>query len=284
MSCPSDPSVFVAPATERGRSGPAAGLEGAFLHHAVATIQNRSCACLHQDPAATDTPSKTQRACVFTTTWWPSKTCVGVSSPQRRGTTKRNVCISSPQRGGTPKPRVRLPGPVGRGAVPWGVDDSAIATPTGLNKMRSPHETRPDSSAGRNGGRGVGDVDRMGPRRSCRTPLGCMLDAARIPRVRPRALRRGAEPWALGCHHVVVKSFEWLPRCGEERRTAGRASIANSLIRSFFDGWRHSVCDSSYRGSLRINAWAERRLHNAARRNQRWAIRRPLIWTVAGSR
>ena len=254
MSCPSDPSVFVAPATERGRSGPAAGLEGAFLHHAVATIQNRSCARLHQDPVATDTPSKTQRVRVFTTTWWHSKA-----------------------QGTAPRPR-------GPGSRTLGRRRFGDRNPNGVEQNAVAHKTRPDSSAGWNGGRAWGDAFEWGHVGLVAPRWGACSTPHASPGFGPAPCGVGAEPWALGCHHVVVKSFEWLPRCGEERRTAGRASIANSLIRSFFDGWRHSVCDSSYRGSLRINAWAERRLHNAARRNQRWAIRRRLIWTVAGSR
>ena len=153
---------------------------------------------------------------------------VGVSSPQPGGHPQPDVCISSPQRGGTPKPRVRAPRPVGRGAEPWGGDDSASATPTGLNKMRSPTKHGPIRPRVETGDvRGVTCV-RMGPRRSCRTPLGCLLDAARIPQGSAPRLAAGGRTLGFGVP----------PRCGEERRTAGRASIANSLIRSFFDGWR----------------------------------------------
>ena len=89
-------------------------------------------------------PSETDRACVFTTPWRPSKTERGVSSPRRGGHRKPNVCaclhhnvvaLQSPGCGST--------APEGRGAVPWGIDDSASGTPTGLNKMRCPSHHGP---------------------------------------------------------------------------------------------------------------------------------------------
>ena len=251
------------------------------VHHTVTAIENRTCVR------------------VFTTTWRDPKPNVGMSSPQRGAIqnlrwrvltttswpSKTRVGVSSPQRGGTPKPRVRLHGPVGRGAVPWGGDDSAIETPTGLNKMRSPHATRPDSSAGWNGGRACGDVDGWGHVGLVAPRRGAFSTPHASPGFGPAPCGVGAEPWALGCHHVVVKTAAVLNGYHVVVKSATRRGVNLSLlIRSFFDGWRHPVCDSSYSGSLRINAWAERRLHNAARRNQRWAIRRRLIWTVAGSR
>ena len=181
MSCPSDPSVFGAPATERGRSGPAAGLEGAFLRHAAGQ-------------------SKTVRVRLFTKTRPP---------PTRHP--KRNVRVSSPQRGGTPKPRVRLPGPVGRGAAPWGVDDSAIATGNGVEQNAVAHETRPDSPPGRNGGRawgnafGWGHVGLVAPR------WGAFSTPHAVPRVRPHTLRRGGRTLGFGVP----------PRCGEEPARRG---------------------------------------------------------------
>ena len=124
--------------------------------------------------------SKTQRVRVFTKTRPP---------PTRHP--KRNVWVSSPQRGSTPKPRVRLPGPVGRGAAPWGVDDSAIATVNGVEQNAVSHKSRPDSSPGWNGGRAWGDVDGWGHVGLVAPRWGACSTPHASPGFGPHALRRG---------------------------------------------------------------------------------------------
>ena len=175
MSCPSDPSVFVAPATERGRSGPAAGLEGACLHHAVATIQNRSCACLHQDPAATDTPSKTQRV---------------------RRLHHNVVALQSPGCG-SPAPWAGEPDP--------GASTIRRRNPNGVEQNAVAHKTRPDSSAGWNGG-GHGVTRSNGATSVLSHPVG--VHARRRTHPQGSAPRLAAGGRTLG--------FGVPPRCGEE--------------------------------------------------------------------
>ena len=144
---------------------------GACLHHNVTAMENRTCGCHHH----TVVPTKTQR-----------------------------VHVSSPQRGGTPKPRVRLHGPRGPWSRTLGRRRSAPATPTGLNKMRYRHASRPDSSAGCNGGRACGDVDGW-----CHVGLVApRWGAVSTPHASPGyAPRLGAWGRTLG--------FGVPPRCGE---------------------------------------------------------------------
>ena len=113
-------------------------------HHTNAPIQHRTLACFHHNVASI----QNRTLCM--------------SSPQRGAIQNRTLAclhhnVVAPQ-----SPGCGSTAPEGRGAVPWGVDDSAPATPTGLNKMRHPHATRPDSSPGCNGGRACGDVDGWG--------------------------------------------------------------------------------------------------------------------------
>ena len=264
--------------------------------------------CPSEPSVAGVAPPRVSRVRFFTTPCWPSKTVRQrvFTRPAPTRHPKRDVWVSSH----LPKPAsahhnvaletqphnvVALQSPGYGSTAPWaGEPDPGASTirrrqrGTGLNKMRSPTKHGPIRPwVGMGGGHVVTRSD--GATSVLSHPFRVHFDAARIPRVRPRALRRGGRTLGFGVpprcgEEPAHAGFEWLPRCGEKRRTAGRASIAKSLIRSFFDGWRHPVCDSSYSGSLRINAWAERRLHNAAWRNQRWAVRRRLIWTVAGSR
>ena len=138
--------------------------ERACHHDTDAAMQNRTCACFHHNVASIQ---NRMCACVITTTWvalhtWHPTGCV-LCHHDTDAARKPNVytCLHH-NVVGTPKPRVRLHGPRGPWSRTLGLRRFGAGTPTGLNKMRYPDESRPDSSPGCNGGRACGDVDGWG--------------------------------------------------------------------------------------------------------------------------
>ncbi len=167
-------------------------------HRTVVAIQYRTCSC------------------VITAPWWPSNTeRVRVSSPHRGGHPIPNVCVclhhnvvapQSPGYGSTAPPGAVEPYP---GASTIGRSKRA----TGLNKMRSPTKHGPIRP--RVGMGAVREVTCTGVATSVLShPFRVHSRRRTRPRVRTHALGRGSVPWALECHHVVVKrSVPWALEC-----------------------------------------------------------------------
>ena len=120
--------------------------------------------------------------------------------------TRRTPGGFSPQRGGTPKPRVRPPRRKVWGPNPGdacGVENApqrGATRPTWPHSNASPHARPPFQPTGESG-------RVLWATAFCSTPLGFRSPNRRRPRVRlPGPRGRGAGPWALECHHVVVKT------------------------------------------------------------------------------
>ena len=127
---------------------------------------------------------------VFTTTWQPFKTC---------------VCGFFTTTWWHPKAQGSAPTPQGVGAEPWGAcgveqaPQRGATRPTWPHPNASPHARPPFQPADESG-------RVLWATAFCSTPLGLRSPNRRRPRVRlPGPRGRGAAPWALECHHVVVK-------------------------------------------------------------------------------
>ena len=119
--------------------------------------------------------------------------------------TRRTPGGSSPQRGGTPEPRVRPPRRKVRGRT-LGTRAASRMHPNGVRQdRRGPIRPRHHAHVPHSDPR-ANRAALHGATAFCSTPLGFRSPNRRRPRVRlPGPRGRGAAPWALECHHVVVK-------------------------------------------------------------------------------
>ncbi len=176
-------------------------------------------------------PSKTQRVRVFTTPWPRSKTerrRVFTTTWPRSKTERRRVFTTTWPRSKTERRRVFT--------TTWWYSKAQGAAP------RPPRAVEPYPGASTIGRRYPNGVEQntVSARGTARFVLGLKWGDVRVvtctdgatsvlshpfrvhfrrrtlPRVRPHALGRGSEPWALLCHHVVVKTLG--VACGDDNR------------------------------------------------------------------